>query len=144
MEIDSAWLSEVLNNTENKDIYFGIEKKSPDDLTGIIQLNEIDYVSGVATCGILIGESEERGKGTGVEAVRAILFYAFFVLNLRKVMTYIAAFNKQAFKVQDKVGHVHKEGCLKAHYQYMGQYVDLFIQSFFKEDFEFLKDEYTI
>jgi RimJ/RimL family protein N-acetyltransferase len=144
MEIDSAWLIKVLNNSDNRDIYFGIESEPPDGLIGIIQLNEIDYISGVATCGILIGEDEKRGEGTGVEAVRAILFYAFFVLNLRKVITYIAAFNTQAFRVQDKVGIVHKEGCLRSHYHFNGQYVDLHIQSFFKEDFEFLKHAYTI
>ncbi len=144
MEVDSSWLDKVLTNTDNRNIYFGIEKEPPDGLTGIIQLNEIDYISGVAACGILIGESEERGKGIGVEAVQALLFYAFFILNLRKVITYIAAFNKQAFKVQEKVGKVHKEGCLKAHYNYKGQYIDLHIQSFFREDFEFLKHDYSV
>jgi len=144
MEIDYAWLEEVLVNTENTDIYFGIEKKPSNDIIGIIQLNSIDYISGVATCGILIGEIEERSKGLGVDAVRAILYYAFFILNLRKVMTYIAAFNISAFKVQEKVGKVHKEGCLKYQFFYNGKYVDLHIQSFFKDDFEFLKNDYSI
>jgi RimJ/RimL family protein N-acetyltransferase len=144
MEIDSEWLSKVLNNTSNRDIYFGIEKEPPEGLTGIIQLNEIDYVSGVAACGILIGEKEARGKGTGIEAVRALLFYAFFVLNLRKVISYIAEVNKQAFRVQEKVGPVHNEGCLRSHYYFNGKFVDLHIQSFFREDFEFLKHDYTI
>lgn len=144
MEVDSDWLDKVLNNTNDREIYFGIEKKRTNVLVGIIQLNKIDFVSGVALCGILIGEKEERGNGIGAEAFRAILFYAFFILNLRKVITYIAEFNKQAFKIQDKVGHVQKEGCLKAHYHYMGQYVDLHIQSFFREDFEFLKEMFPI
>lgn len=144
MEIDSAWLDRVLNNAESWDIYFGIEKNPPEGLVGIIQLNNIDYVSGVASCGILIGEEEKRGKEIGFDAFRALLYYAFFILNLRKIITCIADFNKQALKVQEKIGHVHKEGCLKAHYHYMGQYVDLHVQSFFRDDFEFLKDDYTI
>lgn len=143
-EIDSAWLEEVLNNKEDKDIYFGIEKNPANEITGIIQLNSIDHISGVAACGILIGEKEERGDEHGVDAVRAILYYAFFILNLRKIVTYIAAFNESAFKVQEKVGKVHKEGCLKAHYHFNGEYYDLYIQSFFKEDFEFLKNDYSI
>ncbi len=144
MVVDACWLDEALNNQDNKDFYFGIETKETGKLTGIIQLNAIDYVSGVATCGILIGEAEERGKGIGIEAVRGLLFYAFFVLNLRKIITYIADFNESAFKVQRKVGKVHREGCLKAHYYYKGEYVDVYIQSFFKKDFECLKDEYSI
>ena len=144
MEIDSAWLKEVLNNKDDKDIYFGIEKKPSHEIAGIIQLNGIDHISGVATCVILIGEKEERGYGNGVDAVRAILYYAFFVLNLRKIVTYIAAFNESAFRVLGKVGKVHKEGCLKSHYHFNGEYFDLHIQSFFKDDFEFLKNDYSI
>jgi RimJ/RimL family protein N-acetyltransferase len=143
MEIDSIWLNKVLTNTDSRNIYFGFENPPQPDLFGIIQLNEIDYISGVATCGILIGDDENRGKGIGAEAVRAVLYYAFFILNLRKVITYIASFNKQAFKVQKKVGKVHEEGCLKAHYHFNGHYFDIHIQSFFREDFEFLKDDYT-
>jgi [ribosomal protein S5]-alanine N-acetyltransferase len=144
MEIDSDWLKGVLSDSDNKNIYFGIEKASSDKIIGIIQLNGIDYISGVSTCGILIGENEERLKGFGTDAVRAILYYAFFVLNLRKVITYIAAFNKPSFKLQEKVGKVHKEGCLKEHYYYNGEYTDLHIQSFFKNDYKSLKDDFEI
>jgi RimJ/RimL family protein N-acetyltransferase len=144
MEIDSAWLQKVIINNELKDIYFGIEEKQSDLLIGIIQLNAIDYISGVATCGILIGENERRGNKLGAEAFRAILFYAFFILNLRKIITYIASNNIPAFKVQEKVGKASEEGCLKSHYNFNGEYVDLHIRSFFREDFKFLKDEYSI
>jgi RimJ/RimL family protein N-acetyltransferase len=144
MEVDSLWIDKVLTNTDSRNIYFGFEDPQQPDLFGIVQLNEIDYVSGVATCGILIGDDINRSKGIGVEAVRAVLYYAFFVLNIRKVITYIASFNKRAFKVQNKVGKVYNEGCLKAHYHFNGQYFDIHIQSFFREDYEFLKDDYTI
>lgn len=144
VEVESSWLGKVLNNSDNRNIYFGIEMNKSNGLIGIIQLNEIDYISGVTTCGILIGEQEERNKGIGAEAVRAILFYAFFILNLRKVITYIGDFNVQAFKVQKKAGKVYREGCLKAHYHYKGRYVDLYIQSFFRDDFIHLLDEYTL
>ena len=143
IEIESEWLNNVLNNKGNRDIYFGIEKYNESHLIGIIQLNEIDYISRIATCGILIGELEDRGKGVGVEAVRAILYYAFFVLNLRKIITYIVDSNHQALKVQEKVGKVWKEGRLKEHYYFNGQYVDLHIQSYFKEDFVDLINEYS-
>lgn len=144
IELDSLWLDRVLNNSEIHDIYFGIENKPAKILVGIIQLNNIDFISGVASCGILIGEEEKRGKDIGFESFRALLYYAFFVLNLRKIITYIAAFNKRALKVQEKVGQGHTEACLKAHYHCMGHYVDLYIQSFFRDDFEHLKDDYTI
>ena len=143
IEIDATWLKVVLENKDNRDLYFGIEIKSSGKFVGIIQLNGIDYISGVATCGILIGEKDDRGKEIGVDAVRAVLFYAFFILNLRKVTTYIGAFNDQALKVQEKVGKITREGCLKAHYLYNGEYVDVYIQSFFRIDYDFLKNEYT-
>jgi len=144
MEVDSFWLENVLKNTDSRNIYFGIEKIQSNSFIGIIQLNEIDYISRVATCGILIGEKKERGQALGVDAVRGILYYAFFILNLRKVIIYIAAFNKQAFKVQEKVGKVYNEGCLKGHYFVNGRYIDLHIQSFFKDDFGFLENDYSI
>ena len=144
MEIDEKWLNEVLGNEKLTDVYFGILLKGSDELMGIVQLNNIDYISGVSTCGILIGDKSVRGKGIGVYAVRAVLFYAFFVLNLRKVITYILGPNAAAFKVQEKIGKVYKEGCLKKHFYFNDEFVDLHIQSFFKEDFLFLKNEYSI
>lgn len=144
IDVDSVWLEKVLKNENDKDYYFGIEKKESEDIVGIIQLNAVDFISGVATCGILIGEDEERGSGLGVDAVRALLYYAFFILNLRKVITYVASFNEQAFRVQNKVGKVYEEGCLKAHYMVNGEFIDLHIQSFFKDDYVILKNEYTI
>ena len=55
LEIDTDWLKKIIENKGNSDIYFGIEKATTKELIGIIQLNGIDYISGVATCGILIG-----------------------------------------------------------------------------------------
>ena len=90
------------------------------------------------------GKKMKRGNGIGVDAVRAILYYAFYILNLRKIITYVADFNKRAFKVQEKVGKCYTEGCLKSHFYFNNGYADLFIRSFFREDYDSLSDEYSI
>ena len=63
MEMDRDWFNQALNDKSNRNIYFGIDEIETGEFIGIIQLNGIDYISGTANWGFMIGEINNQGKG---------------------------------------------------------------------------------
>jgi len=135
LEIEEAWFKRATTDISNKNIYFGIDEISTNDFIGIIQLNNIDYISGTAIWGFIIGDKDKQGKGYSVEAPRLMFKYAFSVLNLRKIYGYPICLNKATFRMHEKIGGFIEEGRLKRHVYYDGEYHDVLILSLFRENF---------
>jgi len=131
---DEEWLHLKMNSSSNKEIYFIIQEYGLP--IGLIQLTDIDYISGTASWGFILGNKESRGKGYSVEVPLLLFNYAFNVLNLRKIVSYNLDFNEATLKMHKKIGNVIEEGCLKKHYYFNGKFWDVHILSFFKEDFK--------
>ncbi len=75
---------EWLNKKSEKDVVLAIETKSGLHI-GTIGLHQIDYRSGTAHIGIMIGDQNYWSKGFGFDAEMTLLYYAFTKLNLRKI-----------------------------------------------------------
>jgi len=131
---DEDWLNKKALSSTNSEVFFIIEKENTP--IGIAQLTNIDYVSGTAIWGIIIGEIENQGKGYGSEAQLLLFNYAFNVLNLRKVFCYIGSYNNKSIKMHKKLKYVKEEGCLKNHYYFNNKYWDVYILAYYKEDFK--------
>lgn len=96
---------EHLNNKAlSKDYTFAIVDLETDELLGNCSLFEIDTIKGIATIGIMIGEEENRGKGYGTDALKALISYAFDYLNLHNLMLVVFSFNEIAINAYKKVG----------------------------------------
>jgi RimJ/RimL family protein N-acetyltransferase len=134
-EMENKWFDKILSDTSNHDIYFGIEEKRCEELIGYVSLNEIDYISGVATWGFGLGEQESRGKGYGVEFSRLFFDYVFGVLPIRKVVSFTASYNKSCLSMYDKMGFFKQEGVLEQQFYFDGDYHDVVITSVFREDY---------
>ena len=80
--------------------------------------------------GIIIGETDEQGKGYGKEVMELIIDYAFNTLNLNKVIVEVVEYNKRALEVYKKLGFI-EEGRLKKHYYADGEYFDVIILAIF-------------
>jgi len=135
-EMDEEWFNNVLRDKSNRNIYFGVQETETDELVGLIQLNDIDYISGTARWGFVIGEKESQGKGYSTEAPELLFNYAFNVLNLRKIYGYPISYNIATMKMHDKIGGFKEEGILKQHVYFDGKYHDVLILSLFREDFQ--------
>lgn len=83
---------------------FAVVRLQDDTLIGNASLMDLNHISRTATCGIFIGEAENRGKGYGKEALRLLLRYGFNTLNLKNVMLKVFSFNKQAIACYKSVG----------------------------------------
>lgn len=102
LEAQTAWYESIAQNpTERVFTIYERETMQPIGNTG---LHEVDHRNRTATFGLLIGESDARGKGYGTEATQLILDYAFTALRLHNVMLTVYSFNLAARRVYEKVG----------------------------------------
>lgn len=132
MEMDREWFGHALNDKSNRNIYFGVDEKQNGEFIGIIQLNNIDYISGTASWGFVIGDQKNKGTGASLESQKLLFVYAFDILNLRKIYSYTIEFNKQTLNWLKKIGGFEEEGRLKKHVYLDGIFHDVIIMSFFK------------
>lgn len=139
LEMDKEWFEHALKDKSNRSVFFGLDELETGEFIGMYQLNNIDYISGTAIWGYIIGETNKRGKGYGIEASNLILKYAFNVLNLRKITTYNISYNNAALAIQNKIGVFKKEGELKKHIYFDREYHDVLVLSLFREDFKEIK-----
>lgn len=126
---EEEWFESILKNKTNRNVYFGIEILSNNELVGIIFLSNINMIHSTCWLGVLIGDEKTRGKGFGKEAVNLIVDYAFTVLNLKKVSLEVIATNKSAIDVYKKLEFI-VEGKMKKQVFINGQHSDLIIMSF--------------
>lgn len=87
------------------DVPFTIYERSTMRPIGNTVLAEIDFRNRSAMFGILIGESDARGKGYGTETTRLILDYAFTVVGLHNVMLTVFEFNHAGIRAYEKAGY---------------------------------------
>jgi len=135
VELESQWFERVLSAIDNRNIYFAVDEIVSKEFIGIIQLTNIDYISGTAIWGFIIGDKSKHGKGYSVEAPRLLFNYAFNILNLRKVFGYPLATNIATIRMHEKIGLFKQEGILKEHFFFNGNYHDVLILSIYKKDF---------
>lgn len=134
MEMDKQWFENALNDTSNRNIYFGIDEIESSDFIGLMQLNNIDYISGTAIWGAIIGDKTKQRKGYGKEFSKLFLDYAFNCLNLRKITTYVVSYNMNAEKLFDSIVGFKEEGLLKEQFYFDGTYHDVIVFSLFRDD----------
>lgn len=128
--LEKEWYEDLLKNKNNKVVYFAIVNKE-DIPIGYIFLNNISLLHRNCYMGIVIGDTTNRGKGVGTEAINLIASYAFNTLNLHKITIEVIDLNINAIIVYEKLGFV-KEGCLKQHFFVNNEFYDVFIMSLFK------------
>lgn len=134
-EMEIEWFNQVLHDKSNRNIIFGIDEIETGKFIGIIQLINIDYISGTGVWGFIIGDTNDRGKGYGLEVPLLFFDYVFNFINIRKVTGYPIASNRATLRMHDKIGGFIEEGCLKRHVYYNDKYHNVKVLSLFKEDF---------
>lgn len=132
LEMEKEWYSNVLTNMSNRNIYWGIDEVENNELIGIIQLMNIDWISRTSDFGINIGNSNNRGRGFGKQAMELVLDYAFCALDLRKISLHVIEINKKAIKLYQDFGFT-LEGKLIKQVYFDNTYYNVLIMSLFKD-----------
>lgn len=103
---------EKRDQDQEKSFRFAIRTHAEDKLIGVTSLWVQRWAHGDAWLGIYIGERDHWSKGYGTDAMRLIVQYGFYELNLRRITLGLHAYNERALKSYLKVGF-QLEGCVR-------------------------------
>ena len=131
-EVDRAWFDRYLQSRNNSVRLAVVDEN--DVIVGCVYFLNIDNINLSADLHIMIGEKENRGKGIGSYAVKALVEHAFYNLNLRRIQLEVLEYNTAARALYRKIGFIEEGIKRKAVYK-NGEYVDELIMALLKEDY---------
>ncbi len=91
-------------NSDPKVLFLGIFIKNEGTFIGTIKLEPINTIEKSAWLGIMIGNTQNLGKGFGYEAIKLILIYAKNTLMLKSIFLGVHPNNTPAIKLYRKIG----------------------------------------
>lgn len=119
---DEEWLRRVQSwNTAEVNLAICLIHNS--EHIGNIYLKNIDWIARHGELRVFIGESDQRSKGYGQEAIRLLIKHAFRDLGLQRLYLFVLEDNQSAIRVYEKCGFV-VEGKLRKHFFKDGQFRD--------------------
>lgn len=101
-EDDKRWHENYMNN-RNVVVRCAIVDEF-NKILGLVSLTSIDQLNQFAEFHIMIGSSENQGRGIGTFAVNEMLKHAFYNLNLQKVELTVLENNERAKHLDEKCG----------------------------------------
>jgi RimJ/RimL family protein N-acetyltransferase len=134
IENEKQWLTGLYPNGERKAVFLALIENSTHDFAGYMSVKNINYISGTADFGIILGKNF-RGKGYASEGMKLFFNYLYRELHLRKLTLYVLEDNTPAVKAYERIGFV-REGLLKEHTWQSGLYKNVVIMSIFEEKLE--------
>ena len=120
------------------DCFFAIHERKTGRFIGTQRIGHIDWRSGVADIGVMIGEKASWGKGYGTEAVALACRYAFGPLSLRRLTGGTAGSNIGMIRCFIK-NNFQEEGRRSEHLLINGKYEDHILFGLFKSDISEIK-----
>lgn len=97
-----AWYERHTAN--EREAHFAIYERTTWRPIGTTMLMDIDLDNRRAEFGIVIGETDSRGKGYGTETTRLMLDYAFTARGLGNVLLTVNAYNLAGLRAYEKAG----------------------------------------
>lgn len=134
LDVDIKWYESYMNNRGSA-IRCAITEDDEDTILGLISLVSINYMNQSAELHIMIGDSENQGRGIGTFAVTAMLNHAFNNMNLQRVELSVLEDNVRAKHLYEKCGFVYEGRKRKAKYK-NGSFVDMLMYSILKSEFK--------
>lgn len=98
---------------------------------GLTGLHNIAHFDGTAFTGTLIGDKRYWNRGYGTDAKMVLLWYAFTVLNLRRINSHVLSSNPRSVRCQLKCGY-EIEGTKRKEVYKNGRYYDLVLLAVFR------------
>lgn len=132
-DVDQRWYDKYLSARSNSVRCAIIDER--DEILGLISLLNIEAVNRSGSLHIMIGNSENRGRGVGTFAVNAMINHAFNNLNLRRIELGVLENNLPAIRLYEKCGFV-REGLKRQSNYKNGKYMSLIIMGLLREEWK--------
>jgi RimJ/RimL family protein N-acetyltransferase len=134
MDFHKMWFQNLKNDQLNQ--RFAIDAPGI-GMIGISSIINIDWRNNHAWHGIMLGDTDIRGKGYGVDAVMATMRYAFEELHFERLDGSIIEYNKISYSFYcGKKLAWKEEGRKKNYYFRKGRYWDQIVVGITKQDYE--------
>lgn len=114
---------------------FTIRTLDEDRLVGMLAIKDIFWQSRHCSFFISIGDEADRGRGYGSDAVRVMLTYAFWEMNMNCVRLEVMSYNEAAQRSYEKVGFT-ADGILRQFVYRDGVYYDIQLMSMLRSEWE--------
>lgn len=114
---------------------FAVRRLPYERLIGLSWLLDMDYRNRTAELGVLIGETGERGRGCGTEAVRLTLDIAFNLHGLNNVIAVVPEFNTPGIQTAHKAGF-REFGRRRRSFHALGRLWDLVCMQCLADEFD--------
>ncbi|MEI7489098.1 MAG: GNAT family protein [Chryseobacterium sp.] len=124
------WVENTIKTQGDKRLVFAIEDIKDNELVGYVYLDKIDWISGTAWVGVLLGKQAKHRQGIGKSAVTQIINKAKKDFNLHKILAEIIDFNDISLAFFQSLDF-NNEATLKRHIYLDGNYHDIHIVSKF-------------
>lgn len=134
LEATEEYLNSILKGERENTYSFVIADKETEAYIGQIDLMKIDWKNRSAEIGIVLGESANRGKGIGSEALKVLQGFAFNRLNLHRLEIRVHEYNTRAHRCYLKCGF-KEEGRLRQNFYINGKYFDTVVLSMLKPEY---------
>lgn len=129
-----SFLDSILNDKLYNEKVFAIADKVTEEYIGQINLLNIDWKNRIAEIGIVIGSTENQGKGYGYESIKIIQDFAFNMMNLNKLELVVRESNVKAYALYLKCGFI-EEGRIRQKIYTKGKYIDIIHMGILKSEY---------
>ncbi|MFE6135918.1 GNAT family N-acetyltransferase [Bacillus sp. NPDC057893] len=129
----------LFKGRRSNSISFMLRTVHDDRLIGFVAIHGIEWNNRTGLLAIGIGDTKDRGKGYGKEAIHLILKYAFYEMNLHRVGLDVISYNKAAIALYKKMGF-QMEGCMREAVQRDGKCFDRIIMGILRDEWIELQD----
>ena len=126
----------------NSAVVFAIRWKKNDLHIGNVSLQNINWINRSGDIAMLLGDKKYRGKGVGTEVMRLMITYGFDTLNLNRITGGNPVQYPGGRRICEK-NEMKKEGLLREVLFKNGEYLDAFIFSILRSDYEKNKKKNT-
>jgi len=131
-DFQKKWFEGLKNDPLNQ--RFAIEVPGS-GLIGTSNILDIDWKNNHAFHGMMLGDTDTRGKGYGIDTVMATMRYAFEELHLERLDGSMIEYNDISLKLYcDKLGW-KKEGCQRNYYFRKNRYWDRILVGITRADY---------
>jgi ribosomal-protein-alanine N-acetyltransferase len=119
-------------NENNTMIKWGLALRDSDRLIGTTTLFNLSLENGRAELGYAMGRAH-WGKGYMIEALQALLFHAFEVMNLRRLEADVDPRNTASIRTLERLGF-QKEGYLRERWHVNGEIQDAYFYGLLRRE----------
>jgi [ribosomal protein S5]-alanine N-acetyltransferase len=120
-EVVQDYCTSLMNS--DCDLFLALYHTADGCFIGTLKAGHIDWNSGTADIGIMIGVKDLWGGGFATDAIGALALHLFDRLGLRRLTAGVMGINPAMIKVFEKLGF-HREGVLRDHLRYDGGVCD--------------------